>query len=146
MNPVIARLTANGDDVKQNPFLSDVLDRYNRWGKLSDKQIEAIERAFARHDESKINAEKGIKAPSGRVTLVGTVVSVKDRESRYNRGTESKCTVRAETGWLCWFTLPDGITRSCVGQKIRLTATVTPSDRDPSFGFGARPHGVELLS
>jgi hypothetical protein len=43
-------------------------------------------------------------------------------------------TVKSKEGWLCWGSVPTGVTveKDC---KVVFIATLTPSEDDPKFGF-----------
>jgi hypothetical protein len=150
-NPCIRRLVDDEATVQKNSFLADVRSRFLSSGRLSDKQIAAIAASFEREAEFRKRDEDkqsllaaGVKTPNGRVTFVGEIVSVKDRQSQF--GWQTKATIKTDSGWLCWVTLPAGSNNASRGQRVRMTATVKQSDRDPLFGFGSRPHGIEFLS
>jgi hypothetical protein len=81
--------------------------------------------------------------PEGRVELTGTVVGLKVVESDF--GATEKMTVRDDRGFRVWVTVPSAIAGVERGQRVTLTATVTPSDDDPKFGFGKRPAKAEVL-
>lgn len=167
-HPLLAWLTYPA--VLWNSFLEDVGARFRRDGRLSDRQIEAVERAIVRDTERRAEREviaareaavraSGVLAPEGRVDVEGEVVSVKDREG-YMGGTEWKMVVRTDAGWAAWLTVPSAIlneammflrTPNCgwaaglIGHRVAFTATLTRSDRDPLFAFAKRPAKARLL-
>lgn len=151
-NPCIRRLVDDEATVQKNSFLTDVRSRFLSNGRLSDKQIAAVAASFEREAEFRKRDEDkksllaaGVKTPNGRVTFVGEIVSIKDRQSQF--GWQTKATIKTDNGWLCWVTLPAPHNSNAQrGQRLRMTATVQPSDRDPLFAFGSRPHGIEFLS
>ena len=80
----------------------------------------------------------------GRVVITGSVVSVKSQEGRY--GTTTKVTVQDERGFRVWGTLPSAVWDADPGDVISFTATVSISDRDPSFGFFKRPADAKYIT
>src|SRR5699024_10112765 len=119
-------------------------------GRLTDAQVAAVR---------KIAAERAAEpepAPivSGRVAVTGRVISVKSRETRY--GMAHKMIVRDDRGFRVHGSVPkalqvddDGAIHggSMVrgGERVTFTATVEPSDDDPTFGFFKRPANAERL-
>jgi hypothetical protein len=158
----VRRLLSNDDVVRKSGFLSDVLRKFTRDGRLSENQIRAVGNAFdgearraqwaaekaerlqAREAERQQLLATGVKAPTGRQQITGEVLAVKEQHSNF--GVAWKATIKTDAGWLCWVTLPTGISRDCRGKKITLTATFKPSDNDPVFAFGSRPTNASLVA
>jgi hypothetical protein len=171
-HPLLAWLTYNvGDwsDGSSFGFLVDLSYKLTKYGELSERQIEAVERAIVRETErAAVKAarevakaalvESGVRAPEGRLVVEGEIVSVKEHETEDHFGnpiTTWKMTVRTDAGWLAWSTLPAAIydavrwdagLPSLVGQRVTFTATLTRSDDDPLFAFAKRPTKAALLS
>ena len=167
-HPILQRLLNNDQSVQGNSFLADVRRKLVEHGRLSDNQIWAVERVFKAEEQrtqwatekaerqAQWAAEKaalqaaGVEAPEGRVEFEGEVVACKWHESRvgYHRVAGSwKVTVKTDAGWSAWVTLPSGLSaESAKGRRLRLTATLTKSDRDPTFAFGKRPSGAQFLN
>jgi hypothetical protein len=155
-HPVLQRLL-NGEG--QSSFLVDVRRRFVESGRLSERQIAAIQRAFDGEDRrARWEAEKqaraaelkaaGVEAPTGRVQVEGKIISSKTHGSWIGRRyVESlKVTILHDTGWKCWVTLPDSLrVEEPVGRRVRLTATLVQSDRDAAFAFGKRPTNAEYV-
>jgi hypothetical protein len=147
-----AFLDANPDlkkafEVKdQHPILTDMYAKLHRFGSLSEKQV-----AFAlkladevRNPKPKVE-EKHVPAPTGRVVVCGTVVSVKTVTTDF--GDVDKMVVKVETpegSWLVWVTVPNSITGDVRGKVVEFTATLTPG-RDAHFAFGKRPTGGHIV-
>jgi hypothetical protein len=136
-----------------NSFIQDVMRRFKRKAELSDKQIAAVKTALVRDAERAereavwaTESELAADAPTGKVTVTGEILSLKSQETMY--GSTLKMIVKTEAGWKLWVTVPSGITAQdgLPGHKVTLTATVTPSDRDPKFAFGKRPSKAKLVS
>lgn len=158
--PALARLDEFTNDYGWNDgkvydaFIGDVAARFAKTGKLSEKQIEAVLKAIVRYDERQQRAAEreaqkqiliaqGIRVPSGKVAIVGTVVSQKWQESDY--GSTLKMVVRSDEGWAVWVTVPDAIFGVEDGERVSFSATVTPSDSDALFGFAKRPTKAKIL-
>lgn len=167
-HPHLQRLLNNDATVQGSGFLSDVRRKFVENGRLSDNQIAAVARVFESDEKRKQwaaekaerqaqwAAEKaalkaaGVAAPEGRVEFEGEVVSCKWHESQvgYRSVGSWKVTVKTDAGWSVWVTLPSNLVEdgSAKGRRIRLTATLTKSDRDPTFAFGKRPTGASYLN
>ena len=87
--------------------------------------------------------------PTGRVTIVGKVISTKWVENNY--GGSLKMLVESEQGWRVFGTVPSRLGEvlartegTLVGSKVAFTAEVTPKEAD--FGFFSRPTGGAVLT
>jgi hypothetical protein len=151
-HPVLQRLL-NGEG--RSSFLADVRRRFVESGRLSDRQIAAVQRAFdgeARREQWEADKQArraaGVEAPVGRVEVEGKIIAAKTHGSWIGRRyVESlKVTILHDSGWKVWVTLPDSLrSEDPAGRRIRLTATLTKSDRDPAFAFGRRPTNGEYI-
>jgi hypothetical protein len=81
-------------------------------------------------------------APIGRVEVEGEVVSTKWTEGRFPA---HKMMVEANTGFRVWVTIPTQFDTPERGDRVRFTATLEQSNDDPTFAFGSRPAGAELV-
>jgi len=143
-----------------NSFIQDVMRKFYRYGDLSDRQIAAVKTALVRDAERAereavwaTEAELADDAPTGKVTVTGEILSLKSQETMF--GSTLKMIVKTEAGWKLWVTVPSSIMGTndaaneisyLTGKTVTLTATVTPSDRDPKFAFGKRPSKAKLVS
>jgi len=173
-NPAIARLLDGGRDVEASEFLYDVRSKALEYGRLSDGQIAAVERAFAqiarreqwaaeRRAEALRLAEAGVKAPEGRVEVTGVVLSAKEHQSQF--GTAIKIVVKSDDGWKVWTTAPasllinvdaaavksattviDEVREALVGKRIKFVAALTRSPSDAAFAFGKRPTKASFVA
>ncbi len=129
-----------------NTFAQSIVGSLNRYGNLTERQMTALLTSVARDKEraARMEAEaqepKGT-APTGRMEIRGVVLSTKTVESQW--GYQRKMLLKVVTPGLhhnskVWLTIPGGadVERE---QEIAVTATWTPSEDDPSFGFGKRP-------
>ena len=164
-NPWLHEIPTYGGD-----FLDSLYEQAQKGKTLSEKQIEAGQKALeqAKIREEKFQAQaaadaeaiaKGVKAPSGKVTVRGEVVCVKWHENEF--GGSLKMIVRAEEGWRVWMTVPRSLQGGAwiehedgfeivedvkPGEQVEFSATVTPSSDDPMFGFAKRPTKARNLS
>jgi hypothetical protein len=156
-NPAIARLLDGNDpEVAGSEFLSDIRSKACN-GRLSDAQIAAVGRAFEgidrrrgwaveRAQRAAALVASGVQAPEGRVEVEGEVVSVKDRDG-FRGNVETKIVIKTDAGWSAWLTLPSSIDADGLkGQRIRVTVTLTRSDKDATFAFGKRPSKAVLVA
>ena len=134
--------------------LIDMWGKIARYGSLSDNALayamkimtwldEAEQRRAAREVEAAAKKAEGVEVPSGKVTVEGTVVSVKSQDTQY--GTAWKMLVQHEDGWKVFGTIPQSLLDSVdyyadlKGKQVRFTATVEQSRDDSLFGFYKRP-------
>ncbi len=123
-------------------IVKDIAARFN--GQLSEKQVALVLKLYNEALNPK-PAEVLATAPTGKVTLEGRIVSVKDYESDY--GWQTKCTIKVETEagvWLAWGTLPSSLNGlNSKGRRVRITATLKPG-KDAHFALMSRPRGEFL--
>ncbi len=144
-----------------NPFVQDVMRRFDRKGEITERQVAAVLKTIQRDAERAereavwaTEAELAADAPTGKVTVTGEILSLKTQESGF--GSTLKMIVKTEAGWKLWVTVPTSILSyrlssvgggdNLPGKTVTLTATVTPSDRDSKFAFGKRPSNAKLVS
>lgn len=124
-------------------IVNDLVNKMVRFGSLSDKQWEFLKRLMyrienrealeAKRAEERANAQD---CPTGRMDIVGTVLSTKEIEGAY--GTTMKMLVKTAEGYTLWGTVPKGLTAE-KGAEVRFKATIAPSDKDPKHGYFSRP-------
>ena len=145
-----------------NGFLCDLNHSLIKYGELSERQIATAERVIIENterDDKQVELDKaaaealvemlanGTKIPEGRVIIEGEVVHLKEQDGYMPNTTVTKMLVKSSEGWKVWGTVPDSIWDVEKGQRVRFTATVTPSrDNDPLFGIFKRPAKAEVLS
>ena len=143
---------ADGYD-STNSFVQDVMRRFDRKGEITERQLAAVLKVIERDAERAerqaqwaTEAELAADAPTGKVTVTGEILSLKSQETMY--GSTLKMIVKTEDGWKLWVTVPTsimGTDEGLLNKTVTLTATVTPSDRDPKFAFGKRPTKARLV-
>lgn len=157
-------LTPSAETV--HPIFLDLARKLIRHGKLSEKQIDFARKLLREHFEKERNGgltdrqieiakerEAAEPAPVGRVEIKGTVI--KKPEYRENGFGESlKMVVKDDRGFAVWTTVPsslelieDGEFQRGLdkGDRVKMTITLQPSDKDPKFAFGKRPAKAVLL-
>lgn len=133
--------------------LIDMVRKLNKWGSLSDKQtayLLVLCTKFADLPRTiQLQREANAKlpdAPTGKVEVTGEVVSIKTEEyqaSYYTTVYTDKMTVKDDSGFKVYCTVPTSIDGVEVGQRVRFT--VTPSHNDQKFGIGKRPSKATIL-
>jgi hypothetical protein len=144
-----------------------VLDDGGTW--TDDNTATAIEAADEYDAEDRRRAIRDAEreankkpAPTGRVAVVGEVVKVVWKDSDY--GGAWKMTVLADDGYMAWGTVPGTIVELhyqatrfqrgdedyqlpawLKGRRVKFTAALEPSEKDPCFAFYKRPTKAELL-
>ncbi len=132
------------------------------FGSLSPAQIAL---AFKLYGEAMCPArpsEINVAAPTGRQTIRGIVVSVKEHRGEF--GDTLKMTVKVTTAmgtWLCWGTVPSNLTTTPVrifqsdavgglsteitrGTAVEFTATLV-AGREKHFAFFKRPTNARIV-
>ena len=101
--------------------------------------VEAPQKAAEAEREATRQAEHAAAedVPEGRVEIAGVIVSTRVDDGFYGR--VIKMLVRDDRGFKLWGTLPASLEDAETGSHVSFTATVTPSDDDPKFGFFKRP-------
>lgn len=83
--------------------------------------------------------------PTGKVTIEGEVVSVREVAGDY--GVQHKMTVLGTDGWRVYVTIPTAIIdQTQVGSRVRFIATVEAASDDNTMGFAKRPTKAEVLA
>ncbi len=165
--------TARAKLLSEHPELADALEvdhhisrdlkwKLGKYGSLSLPQVALALRVrdqvrAAAVKRAKIEAERAaeikVPAPTGRVTVRGVVVSLKDQETAY--GVTLRMTVKVTTSagvWLTWGTVPSCIAYNDkgerlvrVGDEIEFSATLKPG-RDPFFALLSRPTKASIVT
>lgn len=134
-------------------IIADIAGRFERYGKISDKQIELvykIARDVWTPERPPIPTAPVVEGKG--VEVEGEVLSAKVRENDW--GVEYKMLVRDDRGFKVWGTVPTSIIEamdatakigSLKGSRVYFVANVKASDDDPTFGFAKRPRKAALL-
>lgn len=148
-------------NVADYPFLTEADERSDLWHVAEDilikarrypisaKQAAVVERALeraAQDDERKAEreAEAALRspAPEGRLTFTGTVEWTGLKQTQY--GVTRKIRVLTDDGWACYGTAPASIIQVEGGDRVTMTATLKPTDDDPTFAWFSRPAKATL--
>lgn len=141
--------------------IADMVDKLVRYGSLSPKQINFLRLLVDRvANADKIaeqrKAEKALAkdCPTGRLTVEAEVLTVKYQASDF--GETLKMLVKTTDGYTLWGTVPsdlqlfddsEGNQRGLrKGDRITLTATISPAPNDSKHGFFKRPIAKLLQS
>lgn len=121
----------------------DIVGKLVKYGSLSEKQLDFLRLLMDRITrQPEIDAERAAEkeaaapCPKGRTTVTGTILSTKVQESDF--GSVIKMLVKADEGYMVWVSVPSSIEANA-RLRVRFTATLTPSETDPKFGYGKRP-------
>jgi hypothetical protein len=138
--------------------ITDIRSKLWKYGSISERQVAFVTRLLTENKgaaakAAQVAAERAAEvkcpAPTGRVSFEGAVVKRTFFESYYGYtptvGYKLIVKVTTPDGvWLCHVTEPSK--HECErGDVVRLTATVTQSDRDNFFGFGKRPSNFSIV-
>lgn len=130
----------------------DVASKLREFG-LSEKQTTLIRKEYEGYKQRQEAAQEAPETtcPTGRVTITGTVVSVKEIEDTFtpNYGGRAfyiyKMLVKDDRGFKVYGTLPGCFGRAIQGYRVSFSAQVEPSTKDPFFGTYKRPTKAECL-
>jgi len=141
-----------------NRVASDLLEKLRRYGSLSDKQVSFLIGIHQRDVANRASATA--TAPTGRASVEGTILSVKEGEVQGKYKTfRFKILVDIGGGVRVWGSAkgewnyhailgrtPTGdAVEPQKGQRVKFTATFEPSEKDPLFGFFKRPSKWEIV-
>lgn len=141
-NPELADL-AGARYAEAEGFAGSMRDRYLAKA-MTEKQIAAAVE-LVRRDRAQAGAhaallESGVTAPTGRVTVTGTVTAAWMKDTDY--GTAYKMRVETADGWTVAGTIPkalDGTLEEMRGRTVTLLATITPDKSDRTHGWYSHP-------
>lgn len=134
-------------DSKPSKFAADLVDKLEKYGHLSQAQVDALVKAKADLDAR--NAS-GIRAPEGKAEVAGKIISVRYEKSDFNEHGSFKGLIELTSGARVWGTIPgfSGITERetkhpdvwpVVGAEIKFKANFVVSNKDKTFGFFKNP-------
>lgn len=131
---------------RDESFAYGMGEKIRKYGSLSAKQIDAVQRGIdrAKKREAEAEALKSVEPlAEGRYAIEGEVLTTKWQESDY--GTTLKMLVKMDDGNKVWGTVPRAIECDPKGERVNFTATVERSKDDEHFGFYKRPTGGMLV-
>lgn len=144
------RAVLSGDHV-QDKHLGLAVSAVSAWQRDRAK----VEQRKTVEEEKAELLAKGVRVPTGRVTVQGQVVHMRVVEDGFSYEGTWKMVVRTEEGWAVWLTVPAAIAPShtydtgeddgvSIGDRVEFVATIEASD-DPLFGFAKRPSKARIL-
>lgn len=122
------------------PFVKELYGKLRRYGTLSERQLEAVEKVM--HEENERRSKATGKALEGKHEVIGYVLSFKDVINSFTGEEQTKMVVDLGNGVRVYGTKPRAFPRNL--GFIKFKATFKPSDRDPLFGFFTRPSLVDI--
>ena len=128
------------------PIAADIASKVPAYGPLSVKQGELLVRLLAQSLEvaAALEAKTIQPCPTGRVTMQGTVKTVKYQDNGFGGGS-FKMLVEAAEGYKVWGSVPAALAGLYIGDVIKFTATIEPKRGDETFGFFTRPAKSETV-
>lgn len=140
---VVAHMRKN----QWNNFYSDLLEKLEKFGKLSEGQMEAVERNMEKDNQRSAERDARIEreaamdktpVPEGRQEISGEVISSKWKDTPY--GQSLKMLVLDDRGFKVYGSVPSAATDEVkTGVRISFIASVERSEDDEYFGFFKRP-------
>ncbi len=125
-----------------------LLSTLQRGVELTEKQLEYIrslvEEHVKGHVEREVSHAFAPPAPEGRVTVRGTVLGTKWKDSDW--GAQLKMLVQSEEGWKCYGSVPtQADSEEIKDRKVQFVATLERSKDDECFAFYKRPSKFEYV-
>jgi hypothetical protein len=138
--------------------LADIARKARQYGgDVSPKQLAFVSRILTQLDErfaeqDRRNAEiaaakvESGPAPTGRVTIEGTVTKLDTRVNSYTGGERLVMTVTLDNGARVWGTVPAAIAANVEqGSRVAFTATFEQGEDDETFAFISRPSKASFI-
>ena len=139
---------AKAQEDSDQVIVVDMVQKLISYGSFSDKQWEFLKRLMYRIEnretlEAERAAEKAqaLDCPTGRMDIVGTVLSTRVVEGQY--GATLKMLVKTPGGYTLWGTVPKGLEAER-GTEVSFKATVEPSKDDSKHGYFSRPSAQKV--
>lgn len=122
-------------------FAESLTDTLTDTGALTEKQAAAVRKIITEH------AADPDPAPvtEGRQVVTGRIISVKWVDGYAYGSSVRKMTVLDDRGFKVYGTAPAALDDAQRGARVTLTATLTASDDDETFGFFKRPTKAAAL-
>ena len=149
-NPGLAEIL---DGFRDNSFIASLNDQLTRRGSLTENQVYAAKRFFARQQQA--TEYEQIKQPvtTGRRQITGTILSTRMNQYQvgYHRSVSSyKMLVMTDDHNKVWGSIPEELfegndMESLKGKRIQFTATVKVKPEDAFFGLFTRPVKASII-
>lgn len=126
---------------RDHRIVRDIREKLIRFGSISEKQQALVVKIASQPVERKA------PCPSGKTTIVGQVVKAEERRGYDEVRRVMTVKVTTDEGiFLVWGTCPRSLPLNDLkGKNVSFNASVTPSDRDKSFGFFKRPTKAQVI-
>lgn len=134
--------------------LDDIARKARQYGELSERQVEFITKLVGELETAEVETAQreavaaaqppAAPVPTGKLVVEGEILSTKWQDNDFGGGS-LKMLVQHADGWKVWGTKPAALDAG-VGDRVRFTATVNPSEDDQHFGFFKRPTKAEVLA
>lgn len=122
----------------------DIVSKLVAYGSITERQEAFVKRLLDKINQVPEPPKPEREIPpvqAGRQTIEGKIVGIKFDEVWRT----TKVMIEADNGQKFWGTFPSMNVRAERGLRIRLVATVTPSDKDHTIGFFSRPRNGEVI-
>lgn len=160
-HPEVVKFLNNLDEGETFMFLVDMKNSMDRWGSLTDRQVESVKKCMTAREQyyaKKIEEAKNEPTTDlveGRRVIEGEVLSHKWTEDT-GYGSQHKMLVKEDDGNKVWGTVPRAIndylyhndeneSRELKGMRVKFTGTVEQSKNDEHFGFFSRPSNASVV-
>ena len=129
----------------KSSFYKDLLNKYNKFGGLTQGQWDAVEKSIPREQAADLRAlrlaKSGAVIIEGIHEITGTVLSLKAHDSR-----GLVFTIETDEELRLWGTVPADMREDVkVGSKVTFVAEILSSKPDPTFGFFKKPRAGMIL-
>lgn len=122
-------------------FGASLREQVRETGSLSENQRATVLRIAAEAASDPAPSP----VPTGRIVITGKVAALKTVDGFRPGSSVEKVTVLDDRGFKVYGTLPSGLYRAERGDRVTLTATLEPSEKDETFGFFSRPTKADFL-
>lgn len=162
-HPDVVTFLSTLDEGETFMFLVDMKNSMERWGSLTERQIESVKKCmaarqkfYAKKMEEAMN-EPTTSLDEGRRVIEGEVVSHKWVDNDYTGGRDHKMLVKQDDGNKVYGSVPRQVSDYCYhndenenrdlkGMRVKFTATVEQSKNDEHFGFFKRPSNASVVN
>jgi len=124
----------------QNGFAKNLFDSFEQWGTLSEKQISCLKDSY----HNSLKAKTPVNCPTGKIQIEGKIIKVVNT-AQTSWGESIKMIVETEEGYRVMGTIPKSLDNANRNDIVKFIATVTPSEKDPTFGFFSRPTQATIV-
>lgn len=133
---------------REETTLCDIVNRLVQYGSVSVPQMAFLRRlvdqianraVIERQRRAEHDKAKPLPVSEKRMTVRGTVLSIKVPNYARGEGGPIRMLVRHKDGWKVWGSVPSNLSGLQKGASVEFDAAVSVSDKDEKFGFFKRP-------